>query len=163
MKMVNDLLACFWTAAACCRFGIGSLLPISWCGSEMTPSRPAAGCGTESGSGLPQSKLLLVIGLAAGLFIAQAGADEKLERGKDRVDVPAIGTGLSVHNLFQSGMVLQRGKPIRIWGWAEPGEKVNVAFPSARNEDSNKTIPCPVDMGSINCLRSSVRSVFVCC
>ena len=62
------------------------------------------------------------------LFVAQATAQEKLERGKDRVDVPAVGAGLSVHNLFQSGMVLQRDKPIRIWGWAEPGEKVTVAF-----------------------------------
>lgn len=44
------------------------------------------------------------------------------------VDVPAIGTGLCVHNLFQSNMVLQRDKPVAIWGWAEPGEEVSVAF-----------------------------------
>lgn len=66
--------------------------------------------------------------LACAHFVAHAAAEEKLERGKDRIDVPAIGTGLCVHNLFQSGMVLQRDKPIRIWGWAEPGEKVSVAF-----------------------------------
>lgn len=58
----------------------------------------------------------------------QAGAEEKLERGKDRIDVPAIGDGLCLHNLFQSGMVLQRDKPIRIWGWAEPGENVTVSL-----------------------------------
>lgn len=69
-----------------------------------------------------------LVGLAAGLFIGQVWAEEKLQRGKDRVDVPATGTGLSVHNLFQSGMVLQRDKPIRVWGWADPGEKVTVAF-----------------------------------
>lgn len=31
-----------------------------------------------------------------------------------------------VSPLFGDNMVLQRGKPIRIWGWAEPGEKVGV-------------------------------------
>ena len=44
------------------------------------------------------------------------------------IDVPAIGEGLCVHNLFQSNMVLQRDKPIRIWGWAAVGEKVTVSF-----------------------------------
>jgi sialate O-acetylesterase len=28
--------------------------------------------------------------------------------------------------IFQSHMVLQRGKPIQIWGWADPNEKINV-------------------------------------
>lgn len=55
-------------------------------------------------------------------------AQEKLERGKDRVDTPAIGAGLCVHNLFQSNMVIQRDRPIGIWGWAAPGEKVTVTF-----------------------------------
>ncbi|MCA9222814.1 MAG: hypothetical protein KDA71_20985, partial [Planctomycetales bacterium] len=31
-------------------------------------------------------------------------------------------------NLFQSNMVLQRDKPIQVWGWAEPGEVVTVGF-----------------------------------
>lgn len=69
-----------------------------------------------------------VVGMATFLFLSHATAEEKLVRGKDRIDVPAVGTGLCLHNLFQSGMVLQRDKPIRIWGWAEPGEKVTVAF-----------------------------------
>jgi hypothetical protein len=68
--------------------------------------------------------------LGAGLVtltgIPPAGAEEKLVPGKDRIDVPAIGTGLCLHNLFQTGMVLQRDKPIRIW--AAPGEKVTVTF-----------------------------------
>ncbi|MGQ9769392.1 MAG: hypothetical protein ACUVQG_02445 [Thermogutta sp.] len=37
---------------------------------------------------------------------------------KDMVEVPAIGEGLCVSNLFQTNMVLQRDKPIRVWGWA---------------------------------------------
>lgn len=44
------------------------------------------------------------------------------------VEVPAVGTGLCVSNVFQSDMVLQRDKPIRVWGWAAPGETVQVTF-----------------------------------
>ena len=47
---------------------------------------------------------------------------------EDVVEFPAVGEALCVHNLFQSNMVLQRDKPIPIWGWANPGEKVNVSF-----------------------------------
>lgn len=44
------------------------------------------------------------------------------------VDVPAVGSGLCVSNVFQSGMVLQRDKPVAVWGWADPGETVEVSF-----------------------------------
>ncbi len=44
------------------------------------------------------------------------------------VDVPAIDEGLCVSNVFQSNMVLQRDKPIHVWGWADAGEQVTVAF-----------------------------------
>lgn len=47
---------------------------------------------------------------------------------QDVVDVPAIGPGLCVANVFQSNMVLQRDKPLHIWGWADPGEEVAVSF-----------------------------------
>jgi len=67
-------------------------------------------------------------GLISLLVLSHAGAEEKLESGKDRIDVPAIGAGLCLHNLFQSDMVIQRDKPIWIWGWVEPGEKVSVTF-----------------------------------
>jgi sialate O-acetylesterase len=33
---------------------------------------------------------------------------------------------LRLHAIFDSDMVLQRGKPIVIWGWAKPGENVSV-------------------------------------
>lgn len=55
-------------------------------------------------------------------------APPKLERGKDRIDVPAIGEGLCLHNLFQSNMVIQRDKPIKLWGWGTPGETVTVTL-----------------------------------
>ena len=35
---------------------------------------------------------------------------------------------LKLHNIFSSDMVLQRGKPISIWGWTEAGDKVSVTF-----------------------------------
>jgi sialate O-acetylesterase len=46
----------------------------------------------------------------------------------DVVDVPAIQNGLCVSNVFQSNMVLQRDKPIAVWGWAAPGEQIAVSF-----------------------------------
>lgn len=46
----------------------------------------------------------------------------------DVIDVPAIRDGLCVSNLFQNNMVIQRDKPIRIWGWSAPGEQVTVRF-----------------------------------
>ncbi len=73
-------------------------------------------------------KLILTLLLGALIIAAPTKAAEKLEEGKDRIDTPAIGSGLCVHNLFQSNMVVQRDKPIRVWGWAAPGEKVTVTF-----------------------------------
>ena len=34
--------------------------------------------------------------------------------------------------LFQSGMVMQRGKPIPVWGWADKGELITVTFKRSR-------------------------------
>jgi len=71
-------------------------------------------------------------GLAALLFTMSIGtasaAPQKEMPKEDVIDVPAIGQGLCVHNLFQSNMVLQRDKPVAIWGWAAPDEKVTVSF-----------------------------------
>lgn len=47
---------------------------------------------------------------------------------KDVVEVPALGEGLWVSNTFQSNMVIQRDKPVHVWGWADPGEAVTVSF-----------------------------------
>jgi len=35
---------------------------------------------------------------------------------------------LKTHRIFSSNMVIQRDKPITIWGWTEPGGKVTVQF-----------------------------------
>ena len=47
---------------------------------------------------------------------------------EDVVEVQAVGEGLCVSNAFQSHMVLPRDQPVRIWGWAAPGEKVTVSL-----------------------------------
>lgn len=74
----------------------------------------------------------LTIALVALMTALQTGsaaaAQPKLEPGKDSIEIPAIGSGLCLSNLFQSDMVLQRDKPIRLWGWATPGETVTVSF-----------------------------------
>ena len=35
---------------------------------------------------------------------------------------------LKVHGIFRSHMVLQRDKPIAVWGWAPSGAEVGVTF-----------------------------------
>ena len=70
------------------------------------------------------SAVLSVVFMASGVVLAAA----PLPRGEDVVEVPAVGKGLCLHNLFQSNMVLQRDKPIAIWGRAAPDESVTVSF-----------------------------------
>lgn len=70
--------------------------------------------------------LLLSLLPCLGTLVAK---DPALDMPRENViDVPAIGAGLCVSNLFQSNMVLQRDKPIAIWGWAREGEQVKVSF-----------------------------------
>jgi sialate O-acetylesterase len=71
------------------------------------------------------SCLLLVL-FFCGIVHAQYRPGEMPR--EDVVEVPAIGKGLCVSNVFQTNMVLQRNKPAAIWGWAAPGEKVTVSF-----------------------------------
>jgi sialate O-acetylesterase len=35
---------------------------------------------------------------------------------------------LKLSGVFADDMVLQRDRPVRVWGWAEPGERVSVSF-----------------------------------
>lgn len=64
------------------------------------------------------------------------------------IDIPAVSEGFSIHNLFQSNMVIQRNKPINLWGWATPGEKITITFAgstqtvvAAQNRKWNITFP----------------------
>ena len=76
----------------------------------------------------PTRRLYLPIAIVALLSLLAPPAHAQRLPRKDVVEVPAIGKGLCVSNLFQSNMVLQRDKPIHVWGWAEPGEQVTVTF-----------------------------------
>ncbi|MCR9199678.1 MAG: hypothetical protein NXI04_13615 [Planctomycetaceae bacterium] len=83
------------------------------------------------------AKNLLKVVCLAGLSFAPMSqvtfAQEKMPR-EDVVDVPAIGEGLCVSNVFQTNMVLQREKRVPVWGWAKPGAKVVVSFADATVE-----------------------------
>ena len=74
--------------------------------------------------------LLILAALLGALTgaCAQSPSTGKPVRGQDFIYAPAISEGLCVQNLFQSNMVLQRDKPIAIWGWAAPGDTVTVTF-----------------------------------
>jgi len=37
-------------------------------------------------------------------------------------------SNIKLPSLVSDGMVLQRDVPVHIWGWANPGEKVNILF-----------------------------------
>lgn len=67
----------------------------------------------------------LVALLASGGVIAAPAAKDMPKQ--DVIEVPAIGAGLCVSNAFQTNMVLQRDKPLKIWGWAAAGEGVTVS------------------------------------
>lgn len=62
------------------------------------------------------------------VFCIHGEDTEKLERGKHYIKTPVLSEGLCVNNLFQSNMVIQRDKPIAVWGWAQPDEKVTVTM-----------------------------------
>ena len=70
---------------------------------------------------------LLISTVVLAGFLALPARAQPMPR-EDVVDVPAIGEGLCVSNVFQANMVLQRDKPINVWGWAAPGEEVTVEF-----------------------------------
>lgn len=78
------------------------------------------------------------------------------------IEVPAIGEGLCVSNLFQSNMVLQRDKPVSIWGWASPGESVTVTFgqhtgTTTAGDDRSWKITLPAMPASTNPQRLAVK------
>jgi sialate O-acetylesterase len=68
------------------------------------------------------SSLAICFALASDVTFAQP------PKGQDQVSVEAIPPGLCLSNLFQTNMVLQRDKPIRIWGWSSPGDQIRIDF-----------------------------------
>lgn len=67
------------------------------------------------------SKTFRITGLVGLLLVASAQTLSAAEQ-------------LKVHGIFGSNMVLQRDKPITIWGWAQAGRKVSVQFGQEKAE-----------------------------
>ena len=64
--------------------------------------------------------LWIALALAIFGFTSNAGAEDLQQAGSTEE--------LSLHSLFQTNMVVQRDKPISIWGWAPANEEVTVSF-----------------------------------
>lgn len=91
---------------------------------RSTPS-PSPVESTGAGESLPRGARWILAATCSGA-LALSGLAQLPE--EDVIEVPSIGEGLCVSNLFQTNMVLQRDAPIAVWGWATPGEEVTVAF-----------------------------------
>ena len=39
-----------------------------------------------------------------------------------------VSAKLKVHSIFSNNMVIQRDKPVKVWGWADPGAKITVTL-----------------------------------
>ena len=82
----------------------------------------------------------VLLGLILNGLVHSQENRRKLPR-ENVIDVPITGKGLSVSNVFQANMVLQRDKPVSIWGWAAAGEDVTVTingnqYPATAADDS---------------------------
>jgi sialate O-acetylesterase len=50
-----------------------------------------------------------------------------------------------LHNIFGSDMVLQRDKPIKVWGWAKPGSKVSVTL-GKESAEATSAAAAPIEV-----------------
>lgn len=64
--------------------------------------------------------LILYFGLAVSCLLNQSILAD--------VNKSTASNGFRIHSLFQSNMVIQRDKPVDVWGWSTPGDKVSVTF-----------------------------------
>ncbi|MCX6972804.1 MAG: sialate O-acetylesterase, partial [Verrucomicrobia bacterium] len=44
------------------------------------------------------------------------------------ISLPAVRADVVLSSIISNGMVLQRGVPAPVWGWADAGEEVTVEF-----------------------------------
>ena len=71
-----------------------------------------------------------LVAVLLGVSVSAAAAPEAAEQRP--ASAPA--GKLRVHGIFRSNMVIQRDKPITVWGWAKPGAQVAVQFGEAKAE-----------------------------
>ncbi len=71
--------------------------------------------------------LILLLPFFCNGDVLSQETQRKLPR-EDVIDVPAIDEGLSVSNVFQTNMVLQRDTDINVWGWADPNEELTITI-----------------------------------
>jgi sialate O-acetylesterase len=64
----------------------------------------------------------------AGVYVLLLGSAVCAASNSPKKDGAAARDGFRVHNLFQSNMVIQRAKPVDVWGWSAPGDKITVSF-----------------------------------
>jgi sialate O-acetylesterase len=72
-------------------------------------------------------RFVILASCVSAILCCETLLAQKMPR-EDVIDVPAVGEGLCVSNVFQSNMVLQRDKPVPVWGWADAGAKITVIF-----------------------------------
>ncbi len=70
-------------------------------------------------------KLLHLLALASVTIALLAPAETEAQQ-----DTPT----LRVANIFSDNMVIQRDKPIRVWGWAKPRERITITLTENRDE-----------------------------
>lgn len=66
--------------------------------------------------------------LFASAAVASGNASAAEREPPKLLPITPIGPGLQLSRLFNDHMVLQREMPVKIWGWADPGDTVTVAF-----------------------------------
>lgn len=90
----------------------------------------------------------MIVIVLAGLFLSANGYAAQLK----------------VHGIFGSNMVLQREKPIKVWGWASAGQDVSVAFGSksakakAAGKDGRWEVTFPAQQANANPQKLVVKS-----
>ena len=93
--------------------------------------------------------LKMVMVLTAGLLILAASS---------------YAAELKVHGIFGSNMVIQRQKPIKVWGWAPKAQKVTVTFGTetasakARGEDGRWEVTFPARQANCEAQKLVVKS-----
>jgi len=74
--------------------------------------------------GWKRTAFAAIAGMVALFLGSGAYAAEPLPKN----EASPAGKGFLLHSLFQSNMVVQRAKPIAVWGWSMPGDKITVTF-----------------------------------